>query len=137
LHAHYSPKEFFVEGFIMQNGREADPYVQLCRNFPIYEWFYIAMLRHERRDFVTEEIYTRRRWIRVVFTVVDEADDSAQFQPWGGLFLAARIVSGHSILFTFPIRVKRNRPPIDTYHLAEAMMTMVHIYMELYEWAAL
>lgn len=39
MHAHYSPKEFFVEGFIMQNGREADPYVQLCCNLPIYEWF--------------------------------------------------------------------------------------------------
>lgn len=64
---------------------------------------------------------------RCIHAVVDEADDSAQFQPRGGLFLAARIVSRRSILSTFPIRVKRNRPPIDMYHLAEAMMTMIRI----------
>lgn len=74
--------------------------------------------------------------MRVVFTIVDEADDSAQFQPRGGLFLAARIMSRRTILSTFPIRVKRNRPPIDMYHLAKAMTMGTYIYGG-YEWAAL
>lgn len=68
----------------MQNGREADPRdpFDSVAIFRRCECFF----RRERRDFV---IYTRRRGkmnARRIHSCVDEADDSAQFQPRGGLF---------------------------------------------------